>query len=169
VQIAWRQVWNELDDLGSLLSLKRLLWEDNSSYKARIMDIFGVIEYTDKRVRGGEERSVIRNKAPDSTFIGLSIAIGRELGLVTFDENGDFSVKIKSISDRDFQMEELLDDDMVPNEKFEALVAAINKQAPVAWGDSRWDMGRWFDREQSEGWPTLKSIWDILSIKGDIT
>jgi hypothetical protein len=165
-EIAWRQVWNELDDLGAIMSLDRLKWESNAMYKSRIMDIFNNIEYQYEDTRSGEPYIVTRNKAPDVTFIGLSVAIARELGLVTVDNDGHFVVKIKSLSDENFRIEELYDDDMVPNEKFETLVETINAMAPVAWGDARWDTGRWFTNEEARGWPAIKLIWDILHLNG---
>lgn len=168
ITIAWRQLWNELDDLGALIALPRLQWEDNGSYKARIMDVFSIIEYSDEKTRGGEPRSVVRTKAPDSTFIGLSVAIARELGLATFDEEGNFLVKIRSISDEDFQLEELLDEDMIPNDLFDRLVEEINRTSPVGWDYARWDIGRWFLETEVRGWPVLKSVWDILYMKSSL-
>ena len=167
-EIAWRQVWNELDDIGALLSLERLKWESNAAYRARIMDVFNNIEYEYHDTRSGEPTSITRDKAPDATFIGLSVAIARELGLITVDKDGHFVVKIKSLSDENFRIEELYDDDMVPNEKFEKLVDTINAMAPVAWGEARWDKGRWFSNDEAAGWPTIKLIWDILHLNGEL-
>lgn len=54
-------VWNMFDELGDLVSLKRLPNEDNVSYKARIKDVFV--------------------HPPSSTKTGLLNSLARELGL----------------------------------------------------------------------------------------
>ena len=167
VTITWRHVWNELDDIGALLHINRLPNESNSSFRARILDIFDNVEYI-TTTRSGGERVVTRDKFPDSTFIGLSTMLARELNIPAQDDEGKFNIKVKALSDRNFQVDELLDKDMLPNERFINYVNRINKEAKVTWGNAKWDHSRWIEDSDARRYPRLKSIWDILSLRNRI-
>ncbi len=165
--VTFKHVWNELDDIGALLHIARLPNESNSSFRARILDIFDNVEYI-YTTRSGGERVVIRDKYPDSTFIGLSTMIARELNIPAQDDAGNFNVQIRALSDRNFQIDELLDKNMLPNSRFIDYVNTVNKEAKITWETAQWDHSQWMTNEDSKRYPRLKSIWDILNLRNEI-
>ena len=133
--------WNSLDEFGVTLGLARIKGETNTSYKARLLDVY-------------------TNKA-DSTRSGIINGIARELGvdssLVTINT-------FYELMDPNSAENILNTDGNAINTKLEDYADEVYKHSPMFFGDiiadeSYWDM----TDEDGTGYSYLPHTWDPVA------
>jgi len=77
--VSIHHIWNALDDLSLYLNLSRLYLESDESLRNRALDVFSTINLSG--TYGGIAFDGNYSKIGNSTFMGASLAIARELGL----------------------------------------------------------------------------------------
>lgn len=153
LEVSAYQVYNELDQIGSLFGIERLPFENNNAYRARIKDVFSDTTYDGQTVK----------KLGNSTELGMVFAIARELGIPSQRVDGELSISIASPSNPVWAAENLFDLNGLPNDLFYSLVGEIARQTKTRWGEFLFKNSRWIKRSPTMSIPSLSTIWDFAT------
>jgi len=131
-------VWNAFDELGSLVSLDRIVGEKNKAYKKRILDV--------------------HENPGSSTYQGLINAVARELGV---DASGVNIYRLSDLSDPDVSGNLLNSDGNAIGTKLPIYVDEVYSHNPIFWGNLISDESIWdaIDEDYT-GVSYLPHLWD---------